>query len=318
MAITNEATSANFTIPTVDISPYLDDNHSMEADQVIEQIRAACATSGFFQITGHGIPDSLQADIFAAAKAVFALPDEDKRKLAGVPGRGYEIIGSQILEPGKKPDLKEGFMIGREIPDNKPPYRPFQQANIWPETSQIPEAQFKKPLLEYQQALSTLSVQLMHILARGLRGFDTTVFAEYCKDPIANVRLLHYPPHPQTDDPNLVGAGAHTDFGAITLLLQDGHSGLQVLNHHTNQFVDVPPQAHAYVVNIGDMLETWTGGQYKSNIHRVINTSGTDRYSVPFFYDGAPDCVIKPLDGSKGEEFTVEEHMLSRYQATYG
>lgn len=107
MAITNEATSANFTIPTVDISPYLDDNHSMEADQVIEQIRAACATSGFFQITGHGIPDSLQADIFAAAKAVFALPDEDKRKLAGVPGRGYEIIGSQILEPGKKPDLKE-------------------------------------------------------------------------------------------------------------------------------------------------------------------------------------------------------------------
>lgn len=107
MSITDEASPANFTIPTVDISPYLDDQHSAEAEQVIEHIRAACSTSGFFQITGHGIPQSLQADIFAAAKAIFALPDEEKRKLAGVPGRGYEIIGSQILEPGKKPDLKE-------------------------------------------------------------------------------------------------------------------------------------------------------------------------------------------------------------------
>lgn len=155
------------------------------------------------------------------------------------------------------------------------------------------------------------------MIARGLKGFDTSVFDEYCKDPIASIRLLHYPPHPDSDDSSLVGAGAHTDYGAITLLLQDGHSGLQVLNQHTGEWIGVPPQQHAYVVNIGDMLDAWTSGAYKSNVHRVINTSGTDRYSIPFFWDGNSDCVIKPLDGSKGKQFTVEEHMLAMYAATY-
>jgi isopenicillin N synthase-like dioxygenase len=157
----------------------------------------------------------------------------------------------------------------------------------------------------------------MRILARGLRDFDTTVFEGFCRDPIAAVRLLHYPPHPDAEDATLVGAGAHTDFGAITLLLQDGHSGLQVLNQFTKEWIDVPPREHAYVVNVGDMLEAWTSGAYKSNVHRVINTSGTDRYSVPFFLDGNADSVIRPLDGSHGKAFTVEEHMLSRYAATY-
>lgn len=66
------------------------------------------------------------------------------------------------------------------------------------------------------------------------------------------------------------------------------------------------------------MLEAWTSGKYKLNLHRVVNRSGTDRYSVPFFYNGHPDCVIRPLDGSKGKEFIVEEHLLSRYKASYG
>jgi isopenicillin N synthase-like dioxygenase len=183
----------------------------------------------------------------------------------------------------------------------------------------IPADQFRDPLLEYHDALSKLSFHLMHILARGLAGFDTGIFADFCKDPIASLRLLHYPPHPTPADPSLVGAGAHTDFGAVTFLLQDGQSGLQVLKGQEGEWIDVPPQKHAYVVNVGDMLEAWTGGAYKSNVHRVINTSGTDRYSIPFFWDGNPDCVIKPLDGSKDTKgFTVEEHMLARYAQSYG
>jgi isopenicillin N synthase-like dioxygenase len=208
-------------------------------------------------------------------------------------------------------------MIGPDVP-NKPPFRRFREANIWPDSRQIPEQQFKEPLLAYHEALSKLSSQIMHILARGLTDFETGVFEEFCEDPIASVRLLHYPPHPKSDDSSLVGAGAHTDFGAITLLLQDRQSGLEVFNHQTNEWFDIPPQSDAYVVNIGDMLEAWTSGRYKSNLHRVVNKSGTDRYSVPFFYNGHPDCVIRPLDGTKGKEFTVEEHLLSRYKASYG
>ncbi|CAO2650803.1 Nn.00g091000.m01.CDS01 [Neocucurbitaria sp. VM-36] len=310
-----------FTIPTIDLSSYLQHPSSSDADTVVEQIRAACATSGFFQLVGHGISESLQRHAFGAARTFFNLSDQEKQKLSGKPGRGYELIGTQMLEHGKKPDLKEGFFIGREVADLKPPFRPFQEPNIWPSTDIIPDSQFKGPLLKYHRALLDLSLKLMRILASGMKNFDTSVFTDFCKEPIAAVRLLHYPPHPDIDDATLVGAGAHTDFGALTLLLQDGNSGLQVLNQNTKDWVDVIPRKDAYVVNIGDMLDVWTGGAYKSTVHRVINTSGTERYSIPFFLDGNPDCTIKPLDDSigngQGKSFTVEEHMLSRYAASY-
>lgn len=96
-----------FTVPTIDLSAYLHQPNSSDAELVVEQIRSACATSGFFQLIGHGIPESLQKQAFAAAKIFFNLSDEEKKKLSGRPGRGYEIIGTQFLEQGKKPDLKE-------------------------------------------------------------------------------------------------------------------------------------------------------------------------------------------------------------------
>ena len=103
-------TIPQFSIPTVDISPYLEDVNSIEAKGVIQQIRDACRTSGFFQITGHGIPRGLQAQVFEAARLVFELPAKVKIKLKGSgAGRGYEILGGQTLEVGKKPDLKEVF-----------------------------------------------------------------------------------------------------------------------------------------------------------------------------------------------------------------
>lgn len=96
-----------FVIPSVDISAYLTDPNSKEGNKVIEQVRDACRTSGFFQITGHGVPPSLRDSVLDAAKTFFALPSEQKVKYSGVPGRGYEKIGEQMLEPGTKPELKE-------------------------------------------------------------------------------------------------------------------------------------------------------------------------------------------------------------------
>lgn len=74
-------------------------------------------------------------------------------------------------------------------------------------------------------------------------------------------------------------------------------------------------------MNVGDMLQMWTGGKYKSSLHRVINRSGRDRYSVPFFFDGNIETVLEPLDGSGSgnvKALTVEEHMRERFQSTYG
>lgn len=96
-----------FTVPTIDLTAYLRHPDSSEAHTVVEQIRTACATSGFFQLVGHGISQGLQQQAFAAAKSLFNLSDEEKRKLRGNPGRGYELMGLQFLEPGKQADLKE-------------------------------------------------------------------------------------------------------------------------------------------------------------------------------------------------------------------
>ncbi|KAG7284746.1 hypothetical protein NEMBOFW57_009357 [Staphylotrichum longicolle] len=157
-----------------------------------------------------------------------------------------------------------------------------------------------------------------------------------CGHTVSVLRLLHYPPVLRAsneasiegeDRPHQqLGAGAHTDFGAITLLLQDEHPGLEVLDPATNEFVPVDPSPNTFVFNVGDMLSLWTAGEYKSSVHRVINKARTDRYSAAFFYDGALDCPLTPLgrkrvdvDGDNATDvITVEKHMLKRIAESYG
>ena len=191
--------------------------------------------------------------------------------------------------------------------------------NLWPPPSMVPEKAFREPMEKYYDLMFNLSLTVMDILAAGL-PYGPNVFDEFVSnDAVASIRLLHYPPQ-TTSAENQLGAGAHTDFGAITLLLQDETGGLQVWDSKGKVWVDITPNRDAYVVNVGDMLQMWTSGKYKSSLHRVINRSGTDRYSVPYFFDGNIDCVLKPLDGRsvEGEPLTVEEHMRERFSSTYG
>ncbi|KAI1453440.1 Clavaminate synthase-like protein [Annulohypoxylon moriforme] len=316
-----------FVIPTVDISPYLEDPSSEASAKVVEDVRQACATSGFFQITNHGLSKELQDSVFKAAETFFNLPLEEKEKLR-VPvlkNRGYEVIGSQALQADTKPDLKEGFFIGQHIPASDPrsqahPY--LIGPNVFP--AGLPDEVLKTPTETYYDAIFALSCKVMEILARGL-PYGNDVFVPFISgDPVCAIRLLHYPPQDSTDERQL-GAGAHTDFGAITLLLQDSSGGLEVQHPTTKHWIPVSPNPEAYVVNIGDMLSLWTKNAYKSTVHRVVNRSGKDRYSVPFFFDGNTDVELRPFDGSApmavgvgGKVLTAEEHMLDRYGETYG
>ncbi len=191
--------------------------------------------------------------------------------------------------------------------------------NLWPDSSLIPESVFKQPSEEYFAKMFSLALKVLDLIALGM-PYGPKVFEEFVSnDAVASIRLLHYPPD-KSNDARQLGAGAHTDFGAITLLLQDEVGGLQVWDYNNKEWVDVTPNPDAFVVNVGDMLQMWTSGRYKSSLHRVINRAGRDRYSVPFFFDGNVDCVLAPLDGSDlgRKPPTVEEHMRERFGTTYG
>ncbi|EHL03101.1 putative ATP-dependent DNA helicase srs2 [Glarea lozoyensis 74030] len=199
-----------------------------------DQVRTACETTGFFQITGHGIPRELQDEVFAGSARLFALSMDEKKKLdksksVGASNRGYEIIGNQGLQEGTLPDLKEGFYIGRDIPSTDPRVQNnafLLGPNQWPSPSLIPFPLFRHPMERYYTKILSLSLTILDILAATL-PYGPNVFKDFTSnDPIANIRLLHYPPDLSNDERQL-GAGAHTDFGAITLLLQDEIGGLQ-------------------------------------------------------------------------------------------
>jgi isopenicillin N synthase-like dioxygenase len=323
------AIKPSFSIPTIDISPYLRSPTSSEGLKVIEEVRDACTGTGFFQLVGHGIERELQERVFKGAEKLFRLPMEEKIKLdkshsVGASNRGYELIGGQGLQEGTLPDLKEGFYVGHEIPASDP--RVLNNAflmgpNIWPPPELVSELDFKEPMSSYYTQMHALTLKVLDVIAAGMKYEGVAeVFREFTgNDAVASIRLLHYPPD-TGNDKNQLGAGAHTDFGAITLLLQDEVGGLQVWDYVGKEWRDVEPVKEAYVVNVGDMLQMWTSGSYKSSLHRVVNRSGRDRYSVPFFFDGNVDFVLRPLDGSQreGGDITVEGHMRERFASTYG
>lgn len=260
---------------------------------------------------------------------------------------------SQYLQSMRDPMLikawsqyTQGFYIGQHIPAHSPAAQAHPHLlgeNIFP--ASLSPSEFQDPTKTYYNAVVDLSLTVLEILAKGL-PYGDGIFREFASnDPVCIMRLLHYPPQVSQDERQL-GAGAHTDFGtchrlilhfnpwapktdqggmvptgAITLLLQDSSGGLEVLNESTGTWHAVAPNPDAYVVNIGDMLSMWTKGIYKSAMHRVINKSGGDRYSIPFFFDGNAEVKLSPFDGSEpvgGRVITVEEHMLERLGTSYG
>jgi isopenicillin N synthase-like dioxygenase len=192
--------------------------------------------------------------------------------------------------------------------------------NLWP--ASLSEKDMREPVEVYYSAIYELSLRVLDMIACALPYDVTELFSRFTSPELvaAPLRLLHYPPARHTTQRQL-GASAHTDFGAITLLLQDGNPGLQVQNHNTGAWMSVPSTRYAYVVNVGDMLQMWTGGLLKSSVHRVINGQERDRYSVVFFFDGNLDCPLLPLNDPEQnapmDVPTVESHMLKRMAKSY-
>lgn len=313
------------TLPVIDVSG-LSSSKPEDRMAVAKALREACVAHGFFYCAGHGIPQGLMDAVFAETKRLFALPVEDKLNLEkskrSTCNRGYEILGGQTLEAGAPPDRKEGYYIGLELTENHPSVKAgrFNRGpNVWPQD--LPG--FRPTMVAYYAAMQELGDQLMKGIALSL-DLEENYFAGYETEPLSTLRLLHYPPQRPDAPVNEKGAGAHSDWGAITLLMQDDVGGLQVFDKNDGSWIHADPVPGAFVVNLGDAMARWTNDLYKSTLHRVVNASGRERYSVPFFYDGAPDyevtCIptcLAPGEEAKYKPTTTEGHLMEMFAKTY-
>lgn len=287
-------------LPVIDMAP-LFGRDAKARTVVAQEIQAACRDSGFFYILGHAVGEPVLADLDAASRRFFALPQDAKMEIAmakgGAAWRGYFPVGGELTSG--RPDIKEGLYFGSELPADHPRVAagwPLHGANLWPR--QVPGL---RPAVEAYMAATTRAA---HALLQGVAlslDLEAGYFAEhYTAEPTILFRIFHYPaPSPEeAEDPDTWGVGEHSDYGLLTLLAQDRLGGLQVKT--PRGWIDAPPLPGTLVCNIGDMLDRLTGGWFVSTPHRVRNSSGKDRLSFPLFFDPDFAAEMRPLPARSG------------------
>jgi len=290
------------------------------AEVPVIDISALCNAS---DIRGHAINPIVIANAMQATQAFFSQPAEKKNAvLVNKQQRGWMPAGMAKLEGATTHDLKEVFFYGTEVTLDDADLKagvPLVAMNQWPDE---PMQEFKQSILAYQSALCDVGRVVMSAIAVGF-GQSPDAFAAHYKKPLARGQLVYYPPS-QTDDEReqRFGVAPHTDFGVLTLLLQDDAGGLQVRTR-SGQWIEAPPIEGTLVCNTGDLLQRWTNDRFLSTVHRVINRSGRRRFSMPLFYDPASTAVIDPLhlgvsaSEAKHQPISTGEHIQSRNRRNF-
>ncbi len=291
-------------VPEIDIGPFVDGPG--DEGGAAAGIDAACREIGFFSIVGHRIDARLRARLDAAAREFFALGDDEKAEIAMARGgrawRGWFPVGGELTSG--QPDQKEGIYFGRELGPEDGRVRagvPLHGPNLFPRR---PDA-LRDTVLEYIDALTRVGHAVMRGIALALGLREDWFARDLTSDPTLLFRIFHYPPAANASTAGNAGGWGvreHTDYGLLTILLQDDTGGLQV--RARSGWVDVPPDPDAFVCNIGDMLERMTGGRYRSTPHRVRNRSDRSRLSFPFFFDPGWDAVVRPVPAIGGSAGT--------------
>ncbi|RVD75295.1 isopenicillin N synthase family dioxygenase [Pseudomonas koreensis] len=278
------------TLPILDLS--LLDGSAQQRRQFLEDLRHAARDVGFFYLTGHGIDSGLLAQVQDQARRFFALPDGDKSAVGMINSphfRGYNRAASEITRG--QPDLREQFDLGAErealpLLTDSPLWARLQGPNQWPQA--LP--QLKPLLLEWQQAMTRMSLRLLRAFAEALSLPADAFDRLYGDKPNEHIKLMRYPG--QSSAASHQGVGAHKDSGFLSFLLQDQQAGLQV-EVEEGRWIDALPRDNTLVVNIGELLELATNGYLRATVHRVVSPpEGSERLSIAFFLGAQLDAVV--------------------------
>ncbi|MCJ1389466.1 hypothetical protein MMC18_002323 [Xylographa bjoerkii] len=333
------STKKNLAIPLIDFDTLLSTSASARAE-TSNAILSAFEEDGFLYLKNIPIAPSTLSKVFSSSKRFFERDQWQKDSLAwttpssnrGYVARGREKVSSNLSrdevqkEKSGNPDLKESFEIGREGVDGHP--------NQWPHTFDLEGVHFRKTMEEFFLECKELHRLIMSAIALGM-GLDEHYFDKMVSKGDNNLRLLHYPSVKKEvfeKNKGQVRAGAHSDYGSVTLLFQDMRGGLQVQTS-AGDWLDVTPIEGTVVVNAGDLLARWTNDTVKSTKHRVVeppmSEEGVDeypaRYSVVYFCNPDLDTWIDALPGTwenntcgkKYEGINCGDYLVQRLSATY-
>lgn len=287
--------------PIVDIEKYFNSN-KIEKDNYSQEIDTICRNSGFLAIKNHGIDQPVIEGIWNATERFFSLSsnkkNESKAPFDGYP-YGYLGPGKEALAASKgmntPPDLKESFNGG-------PILRPanitdsdalsFCYADtIWPNSP----VEFKSAWIAYYQQMEILASKIMQLFATALR-LEEKFFDPYIDQPISALRALNYPAQKKPPEIGQLRAGAHSDYGSLTILLPEENSvGLEILTL-SGQWELVPAIPNTFIINIGDLMARWTNDRWISTLHRVVNKGSINkRQSLAYFHQPNWNAEIQCL-----------------------
>ena len=280
-----------------------------------------CSETGFLVIEGHGVPQKVIDDQWAIVSEFFSSSLEIKKEVK-VPYKGYPYgwIGpdQEALAASKgevtPPDLKESFNGGPlTIPKNiKDPvaYQFCYQPTLWPKIDG-----FREIWESYYSEMENLAKRIMSAFAEAL-DLEHHYFDDFINNPISALRALHYPATKNKIFEKQQRAGAHTDYGSLTILLpQADTSGLQIMKK--NSWIDVPAIKGCFVINIGDLMELWTAGRWVSTLHRVVaKPDQSARKSLAYFHQPDWEAVIKPIKSGFDEAVVSGPYLMNKFKST--
>ena len=309
-------------VPVIDVAP-LRANDKASKYEVARQIDRACTETGFFCITGHGVDQQLIARTREVATHFFALPEERKLAIKRRPekaSRGYYPFADRslayTLDEAAPPDLQEAWAMGpidvldEGTQESEISLR-FFEPNLWPEDA----PDFRETLCEYYRTLSPLADDILMGFALAL-GQNESYFANKCDRASSVIRLIRYPAQTTVPITGQLRAGAHTDYGTVTILRGDDVPGATQVMLPSGEWIDVRPPPGGFVCNIGDAMADWTGGRWRSTLHRVGNPPfgavQSDRISIVFFHQPNHDAILGGLGDGQASGVTYAEHYLGK------